>query len=537
MMEERAEYTRERILFWTVIGIVCAVSLFWCVKKSDMFIDEIVTYGLSNSYYAPFISDVPEDRSLINKVLTREDFTEYLTVSEEDAFRFDSVYDNQTRDTQPPLYYMLLHFMCSFFKGQYSKWIGLSINLVLYLGTLILLYHTGNMILRSRKYASLAVLLYGLSFGGLSTVLMIRMYILLTFLTMCFAYVVLSMYQGPVKRRYYPAVGLILFLGLFTQYFFVFFAFFLSAAYCLRELWKRHFKEFLLYAASAFAGIAVFYICYPCVTDQLFADKLVSGQTAAGNLMDFRGMLLSIYSFVMQTAAGYKAALLLLLTALAAGVFRLRRTVQAYAAEFGIKDCTAIAMLAGLMIIPAVFAFSGGDPDTLQAGPSLMFITIPKVFASMGFGTGAGIMFFLLVLLAALTSAISLAESGVSTFEDQLGIGRHKATVLMGIIMILFGSVSALGFGVLDFVKLLGMSILDFFDFLTNSLMMPIAALATCLLVTRVAGLNKIIDEVEQSSEFKRKKMYCFFMKYLAPVCIVIILLSSIANVFGWITM
>ena len=349
MMEERAEYTRERVLFWTVIGIVCAVSLFWCVKKSDMFIDEIVTYGLSNSYYAPFISDVPEDRSLINKVLTREDFTEYLTVSEEDAFRFDSVYDNQTRDTQPPLYYMLLHFMCSFFKGQYSKWIGLSINLVLYLGTLILLYHTGNMILRSRKYASLAVLLYGLSFGGLSTVLMIRMYILLTFLTMCFAYVVLSMYQGPVKRRYYPAVGLILFLGLFTQYFFVFFAFFLSAAYCLRELWKRHFKEFLLYAASAFAGIAVFYIFYPCVTDQLFADKLVSGQTAAGNLMDFRGMLLSIYSFVMQTAAGYKAALLLLLTALAAGVFRLRRTVQAYAAEFGIKDCTAIAMLAAVL--------------------------------------------------------------------------------------------------------------------------------------------------------------------------------------------
>ncbi len=198
---------------------------------------------------------------------------------------------------------------------------------------------------------------------------------------------------------------------------------------------------------------------------------------------------------------------------------------------------TGIAMLAGLMIIPAVFAFSGGDPDTLQAGPSLMFITIPKVFASMGFGTGAGIMFFLLVLLAALTSAISLAESGVSTFEDQLGLSRHKATVLMGVIMVLLGSASALGFGVLDFVKVIGMSILDFFDFLTNSLMMPVAALATCLLVTRVAGLDQVIQEVEQSSRFKRKKMYCFFMKYLAPICIVIILLSSIANVFGWITM
>ena len=79
---------------------------------------------------------------------------------------------------------------------------------------------------------------------------------------------------------------------------------------------------------------------------------------------------------------------------------------------------TAIAMMAGLMIIPAVFAFSGGEPDTLQAGPALMFITIPKVFASMGFGTLVGILFFVLVLCAALTSSIALTESAVSTFQD-----------------------------------------------------------------------------------------------------------------------
>lgn len=198
---------------------------------------------------------------------------------------------------------------------------------------------------------------------------------------------------------------------------------------------------------------------------------------------------------------------------------------------------TAIAMLAGLMIIPAVFAFSGGDPKMLKAGPSLMFITIPKVFANMGMGTGAGILFFLLVLFAALTSAISLAESGVSTFEDQLGWSRKKSVLLMGLIILFFGSLSALGFGVLDFAAPLGMSILDFFDFLTNSVMMPLAALATCLLVVRVAGLACIAKEVEQSSAFKRKKMYHGFMKYLAPVCIAIILLSSIANVFGWISM
>ena len=82
---------------------------------------------------------------------------------------------------------------------------------------------------------------------------------------------------------------------------------------------------------------------------------------------------------------------------------------------------TGIAIMAGLMIIPAVFAFSGGDPDTLQAGPSLMFITIPKVFQNMGFGTVIGIVFFLLVLFAAVTSSIALTESAVSTFEDELG--------------------------------------------------------------------------------------------------------------------
>lgn len=198
---------------------------------------------------------------------------------------------------------------------------------------------------------------------------------------------------------------------------------------------------------------------------------------------------------------------------------------------------TSIALLAGLMIIPAVFAFSGGDPDTLKAGPALMFITIPKVFANMGFGTGAGILFFLLVLFAALTSAISLAESGVSTFEDQLGLGRRKSTLLMGLIVVLFGSASALGFGPLDAVSLLGMTILDFFDFMTNSILMPIAAFSTCLLVTRVVGFAQIAKEVEQSSAFKRKKMYCFFMKYLAPACILVILLSSIASVLGWISM
>ena len=199
---------------------------------------------------------------------------------------------------------------------------------------------------------------------------------------------------------------------------------------------------------------------------------------------------------------------------------------------------TAIAIMAGLMIIPAVFAFSGGDPDTLQAGPSLMFITIPKVFESMGLGTFVGILFFLLVLFAAVTSSIALTESAVSTFEDELGWNRHKSTLLIGVIMIALGSLSSLGYGPLANITIMGMQFLDFFDFLTNSVMMPIAAIATCLLVSRVVGIQRIEEEVlEGESTFRRKKIFNFMIQYLCPVFAAIILISSVANAFGWISM
>ena len=199
---------------------------------------------------------------------------------------------------------------------------------------------------------------------------------------------------------------------------------------------------------------------------------------------------------------------------------------------------TLIAIMAGLMIIPAVFAFSGGDPDMLQAGPALMFITIPKVFASMGFGTAIGIAFFVLVLFAAITSSIALTESAVATFEDERGWGRGKSTLLVGAIMLLLGTLSSLGYGPLGGVKILNMQFLDFFDFLTNSVMMPIAAIATCLLVFKVIGVKRVEEEVLYGEgKFRRKKIFYFMIQYLCPVFAAIIFISSVANAFGWISM
>ena len=199
---------------------------------------------------------------------------------------------------------------------------------------------------------------------------------------------------------------------------------------------------------------------------------------------------------------------------------------------------TAIAVLASLMIIPAVFAFSGGDESMLKAGPSLMFITMPKIFASMGFGRIIGILFFALVLFAAVTSAIALTESAVSTFSDEFKWSRRRGTIIMAVIMVVLGSLSSLGNGPLADVRIIGMQFLDFFDFLTNSVMMPIAALATCILITKFMTVEKLEAEVEQDNHpFKRKAVFSFMIKFLCPLFVVIILVSAILNVFGIISM
>ena len=199
---------------------------------------------------------------------------------------------------------------------------------------------------------------------------------------------------------------------------------------------------------------------------------------------------------------------------------------------------TAIAIMAGLMIIPAVFAFSNGNMDNLNAGPSLMFITIPKVFDSMGLGTLIGILFFVLVLFAALTSSIALTECAVSTFQDELKWSRHKSVCILGVIMLALGSLSSLGYGPLASIQIIGMQFLDFFDFLTNSVMMPISAICICLLVSKVIGVDKIAQEVKShSNPFKREKIFNFMIKYVCPIFAAIILLSSVANAFGIIKM
>lgn len=189
---------------------------------------------------------------------------------------------------------------------------------------------------------------------------------------------------------------------------------------------------------------------------------------------------------------------------------------------------TAIAFLSGLMIIPAVFAFSGGDKSALNQGPGLMFVTLPKVFNTMAGGNIVGIVFFILVFFAALTSSISLMETIVSIFMDKFKI---KRSIVCGIVMaasMLIAVPSSLGNGIWSDILILGKDFLSFFDFLSNNIMMPITALLTCIFVGFVIKTKAVEDEVEISGAFKAKKLYRIMVKYICPVFLIVILISSI---------
>lgn len=196
---------------------------------------------------------------------------------------------------------------------------------------------------------------------------------------------------------------------------------------------------------------------------------------------------------------------------------------------------TLIAVLAGVMIIPAVFAF---DSSQLSAGPGLMFVTLPKVFASMPMSNIIGILFFFLVFAAAITSAMSLMETIVACVCDHTGLSRKKSVLLVGICCLLISLLPALGYNVLSGVRFFGrFDILDFMDFTTNSVLMPICALLICFFVTFGIGTKAVEEEVLLEGKFGRKGLFNVMIKYIAPILVCAVLVSSVLSAFGIITM
>lgn len=198
---------------------------------------------------------------------------------------------------------------------------------------------------------------------------------------------------------------------------------------------------------------------------------------------------------------------------------------------------TGIAILAGFMIVPAVYIFSTPetrDVNLTQAGPGLMFQTLPNVFDSMPLGNVIGAAFFILVFFAALTSSISIMEAITSNLMDCFKISRKKSIVIIVLISLVLGAVSSLGNGVWSGITILGMDFLTFFDYLSNSVLMPIVAFGTCILIGWRVGTNVIEEEVTKNGEkMGRVKVFRLMVKYIAPICMMVILIFYSLVQFG----
>ena len=286
----------------TIVFVVFAISMlmlvYYSVEKSGMFIDEIYSYGLSNGEYTPFITDVYE-RDIIDKIYTSEQLTDYLIVDEDEGFDYGSVYYNQTKDVHPPLYYFMLNEVCSVFRGGFTKWTGLALNMVIHFMTLLLLYKTAKKLFSSETVPPLVVFLYGLSSMGLSTALMIRMYCLSTMFSVLLLYLLIS--YGECKRWYKAVfIGLTVFAGLMTHYYFVIYAFILCFVFLIRFIRRREYKAAVGFAVPAFAGVGAMVAVFPAVIDHLFSDKLVSGESAVSNIADPLGYPKRIAKFALD---------------------------------------------------------------------------------------------------------------------------------------------------------------------------------------------------------------------------------------------
>ena len=248
-------------------------------------------------------------------------------------------------------------------------------------------------------------------------------------------------------------------------------------------------------------------------------------------LPNFKGFTITMFLKTLVAAMGqlfYSMSLAMGIMVTYGSYMRKEDSLEGSVRQIEIFD-TAVAFLAGMIIIPAVFAFSGGDPDALNKGPSLMFITLPNVFKTMKGGQIVGAFFFFLVVLAALTSAISLLETIVSIICEKTKMNRVTGTLVCVAFVLVIGLTSVFGYSIWDKVLILGYQILDFYDFISNNVIMPIVSLLTCILIGYFVKTKYVEEEVLYGEKkFSAKMLYKVMILAICPFCMLVILISNL---------
>lgn len=278
-------------------------------EKRDFHIDETYSYILSNSYDADRISNEDQvwDRWIDGKRLL-----EFVSVQEGEGFAYEKVYHNNEKDAHPPLYYFLLHTVCSLFPGQFSQWFGIGINLIFSLASMCLLYRLGILILKDELWALFPPLLWGTSAVFVDAAIFIRMYAMLTFMTLILAILFIKAEQEGITGKRLAALYGVTFLGIFTQYYFAVFAFWATGIFCLYLLRKRRFSKMILLGAVMLAAVVSVFLVYPAGVTQITGsptNNIGNKVFAGGALFRFNELFGSCVSILRQALGTLSAGL------------------------------------------------------------------------------------------------------------------------------------------------------------------------------------------------------------------------------------
>ncbi len=282
----KSKYIIALVLTLVILLQLISITNVIVNEKKGYHSDETYSYGLANSFYQPFISSdtvysnyEETDGIFVNVWHSGDELRNYITVQPGQQFRYDSVWYNQSQDRHPPLYYTVLHTICSFFPNTFSPVFGYLINYICFIVTQIFLYKLSRNLLKSKFLALLVCVLWGFSGGAVDLTIFIRMYGMLTMFCVILMYLhtKLYAYQGTPPKRIYFQLFIITTCGALTQHLFLVAAFVTAVCFCIYYLIKKQFKNFFKYGFSMLGGALLTFVIFPPEFSQLFSEGESSG--------------------------------------------------------------------------------------------------------------------------------------------------------------------------------------------------------------------------------------------------------------------
>lgn len=252
-----------------VMILLQTAQIIYCfeVKKKDFHSDEIWSYGPANSYEMPFFYSENPGKNVLNHYnewVSGEELDSYLTVRKGERFAYAMIYRNVSRDLHQPVYYWLLHTICSFFPDVFSWWFGFGLNLVFFVGSQILLFLFIRRVTGNEFFALLTCFVYGFNQGAIDTYIYIRMYSMITFLGLLTCYLHTMLWENGAKmKKILPAICVVTLIGGLTHVYFYVFACTVSACFCFYYLFRKRFRWMFCYAGAMLGAVAVSFAIYP----------------------------------------------------------------------------------------------------------------------------------------------------------------------------------------------------------------------------------------------------------------------------------